>query len=88
MKNMEKIMERLALGDRPTTTQQQDPQIRNPNFRRQQFPQIRQRNPNDKSIIRTFQENTVVEDLQESDDQIHRLDKDEPQFYIRKEDHD
>lgn len=38
MKNMEKIMERLVVGDRPMATQQVEPQIRNPNFRRQQFP--------------------------------------------------
>lgn len=35
MKTMEKIMERLAVGDRPATTQQPEPQIRNPNSRRQ-----------------------------------------------------
>ena len=41
MKTMDKIMEKLAVGDRPTSTQQLEPKIRNPNFRRQQFPQIR-----------------------------------------------
>ena len=50
MKTMEKIMERLVVGDRFATTQQLEPQIRNPNFRRQQFPQIRHRNPNENQI--------------------------------------
>ena len=43
MKTMEKIMERLAVGDKHATTQHQDPQIRNPNFRRPPVPQARQR---------------------------------------------
>ena len=30
----------------------------------------------------------MVEELEENDNQIHCLDKDEPQFYIKKEDHD
>lgn len=47
IKTMEKIMEILVVGDRPIVTQQQDPQMKNPNFRRQQFLQIRQRNPNE-----------------------------------------
>ena len=84
MKTMEKIVERLAVGDRPTTTQQLEPQIRNHNFRRQQFPQIRQRNPNENHIRPPFQEKTVVEELEENDDQIHCLVKDEPQFYESK----
>ena len=88
MKNMEKIMEILVVVDRPAATQHVDPQIRNPNFRRQQFPQIRQRNSKENQIKPPFQENTMVEELEENDDQIHCLDKEEPQFYIKKEDHD
>lgn len=57
-------------------------------FRRQKIPQIRQRNANENQIRPPFQENVVVEELEENDDQIHCLDKDEPQFYIKKEDHD
>ena len=60
MKTMEKIMERLAVGDRLVATQQQDPQIRNSNFRRKQFPKIRQMNPNDNPIRHPFQKNIVV----------------------------
>ena len=30
----------------------------------------------------------MVEELEENDDQIHCLYKEEPQFYIKKEDHD
>ena len=81
-------MERLDVGDRPRVTQQQDPQIRNPNFRRQQFPQIRQHNTNENQIKSPFQENVVDQDVEENDDHIHCLDKDELKFYIRKEDHD
>ena len=33
LKTMETIMERLAVGDRLSTTHQQDLQIRNPNFK-------------------------------------------------------
>ena len=68
MKKMQKIMERLAIGDRLAVTQQQDPQIRNPNFRKQQFPQIRQRNPNENEIRPPFQENIVTRDVEENDD--------------------
>ena len=81
-------MEILVVGDRLAVTQQQDPQIRNPNFMRQQFPQIRQRNPNENQIRPPFQENIVTDDVEENNDHIHCLDKDEPKFYIRKEDHD
>ena len=61
---MEKFMERLVVGDRPAITQHQDPQIRNPNFSRQQFPQIRQRNPNENQIRPPFQENIVTDDIE------------------------
>ena len=81
-------MEILVVGNRLAITQHQDPQIRNPNFMRHQFPQIRKRNPNENQIRPPFQENTMVDDVEENDDQIHCLDKDEPKFYIRKEDHD
>ena len=88
MKTMEKFIEKLVVGEKPIVTQQQDSQIRNANFRRQQFPHIRQRNPNENQIRRPFQENIVIDDVEENDEHIHCLDKDEHKFYIRKEDHD
>ena len=48
MTTMETLMKILAIGDRPIVGQQHENQIRNPNFRRPSFPQIRkidQRNP-------------------------------------------
>ena len=53
-------MERLAVGDR---------QIKNLNFRRPQFPQIRQRdqrNQVDNQIMPPFQENIVANDLEDT----------------------
>jgi hypothetical protein len=87
---MVKTMERLDVGDRPLVGQQQEPQIRNPNFRRPQFPQIiqrEQRNPVDQQVIPPFQENIVAEDTKETEDHIHCLDKNDPNLYLTKEEH-
>jgi hypothetical protein len=43
MKTMEKLMERMFVGNRPAAREQHDPQPRNQNLRRGQVPQIRQR---------------------------------------------
>jgi hypothetical protein len=43
MKTMEKLMERMSMGNRPASREQNDPQPRNQNLRRGQVPQIRQR---------------------------------------------
>ena len=46
LKTMEKLMERLTVDNRPLNREQNEPQIRNPNFRRSNPPpppQIRQR---------------------------------------------
>lgn len=42
METMEKLMERLEVGDRAWGVQQHESQIRNPNFSVPRFPQIRQ----------------------------------------------
>lgn len=42
VKTMEKLVERLTLDNRPPPRERQDPQVRNPNFRRPPVPQIRQ----------------------------------------------
>jgi len=41
-------VERLTLDNRPAPREIQEPQVRNPNFRRPPVPQIRQRDPKNK----------------------------------------
>ena len=43
LKIMEKLVEKLSLDNKPAIREQQEPQIRNLNFKRPQVPQIRQR---------------------------------------------
>ena len=91
MKTMEKLMEILAIGDGPRIRQQHETQIRNPNFRRPPFPQIRQRdqrNPTHNQIRPPFQKNIVAEELEDTKDHIHCVDKGESKFYITQEDND
>ena len=91
MKNMEKLMEILAIGDRPIVGQQYKTEIRNANFRKPSFPQIRQRdqrNSVDNQIRPPFQETIVTQELEDTEDHIHCADKGESKFYITKEDHD
>ena len=57
MRTMEKLVDRLSLENKQVPVQQQDTQIRNPNFRRPPAPQARQRdqrNPNDQQIRPPF----------------------------------
>ena len=64
------------MGERPTIAQQKEAQIRNPNFRRPQIPQIRQRdqrNQVDNQIRPPFQENIVAYNLEDTKDHIHCL---------------
>ena len=42
LKTKERLVEKMYLDDKPTNRNQQEPQIRNPNFRRPRVPQIRQ----------------------------------------------
>lgn len=91
LKTMEKLMEILVVGDRNPVAQQQETQIRNPNFKRPQFPQIRQRdqrNPIDQQIRPPFQENVITEDVEDNKYHINCFDKNEPKFYLTKEEHD
>ena len=90
MKTMEKLMENLAVGDRPPTIQHHETQTRNPNCRRQQFPQIRQRDKKnlvDNQVRPPFQENLVVDDIEEIEDHIQCFDQSEVKFYLTKEEH-
>jgi hypothetical protein len=41
MRTMEKLMEKMSVGNRPTSREQHDPQPRNQNLERGQVPQIR-----------------------------------------------
>jgi hypothetical protein len=43
MRSMEKIMEKMSMGNKPTAQEKQDPQPRNKNLIRGQVPQIGQR---------------------------------------------
>jgi len=53
MKTMEKLMDKLSADDKNQTENQNEPQVRSPNFRRQQGPHVPQvvsrapRNPNE-----------------------------------------
>ena len=68
LKEMEKMMDKLTVDNRPLNKEQNEPQIRNLNFRipnPPQPPQIRQRdirnprNPNDQQIQPPFPEKYV-----------------------------
>ena len=60
MKAIERLMVKLSLDDKNQTKNQHEPQVRNPNFRRQQGPPIPQvmprepRNPNEQQIRPPF----------------------------------
>jgi hypothetical protein len=57
MKTMEKLMERMSVGNRPAARDQNDPQPRNQNLWRGQIPQIKQRDPGDQQTRPPFQNN-------------------------------
>lgn len=75
---MEKLTNKLSVDDRNQVRDQNEPQVRNPNFRRQQGPHVPQvmqrgqRNPNDQQIGLPFQENLVDEEfIEKPEDHIH-----------------
>jgi len=67
MKALEILMVKLSVDDKNQTKNQHEPQVKNPNFRRQQGPHIPQvmprepRNPNEQQIRPPFQQNLVDE---------------------------
>ena len=97
MKTMEKLMDKLYVDDKNQTKNQNEPQVRNPNFRRQQGPHApqvmpsRPRNPNEQQIRPPFQENLIDEDFIEKPlDHIHQF-GDEPEesdTFVTKDKHD
>jgi hypothetical protein len=91
VKNMGKLIEKLTFDNRVDTRERQEPQIRNPNFRRSPVPQIRQRDQRsqgDQQIGPPFQENCVEDFIEQSEDQIHLSDEDDLEVYLTKEEHD
>ena len=93
METMEKLMDRLTVDNRPLNKEQNEPQIRNPNFRRPDPPpppQITQRdmrnpgNPDDQEIRPPFPKNYVAdEDEAESiEDHIHHFGDLDSKIYL------
>ena len=100
LKVMEKNMERLFVDDRHVVKEQNEPHIRNPNFRQPkqqglQPPQILQRwqrnqNKNQNDHVRPpFHENMLDESFpQETGDHINQFGDKESRFFLTKEEHD
>jgi hypothetical protein len=89
MKTMEKMMERMSMGNRHVTREQNDPQPRNQNLRRGQVPQIRQRDPGDQQTKPLFQNNYADEDFDQAfEDQMHCCDDKNPCVFLTKSEHD
>jgi hypothetical protein len=96
MKNMEKMMERLALYNNPNTREHVDDPPRNQ--RRPAIPQIRQRdqrnqgnqgNQGDQKITPPFQNNYVNDNYDEKfEDDMHCCDGDDTSVFLTKEEHD
>ena len=98
LKTMEKLMDRLTVDNGPLNRKHNEPQIRNPHFRRPNSPpppQIRQRdmrnprNPDDQQMMPPFTENYVAdEDEAESiEDHIHHFGDLDSEIYLTKEEH-
>ena len=98
MKTMEKLMDRMTMDNGLANKEQNEPQIRNPNFRRPnppQPPQIRQRdirnprNPNDQQIQPPFPENYVYGEGEDepTEDQIHHFGDLDSDIYLTETDH-
>ena len=88
-------MDKLSVDDRNQVRDQNDPLVRNPNFRRQRGPlvpqimQRGQRNPNDQQIKPPFQENLVDEVFMEQpEDHIHQFGNNESRTFLTKDEHD
>lgn len=88
-------MDKLSMDDKGQVRGQNDPQRRNPNFRRQQgppAPQIMQRghrNENDQQIKPYFQEILVDEEfMEQSKDHIHQFGNNESRNFLTKDEHD
>ena len=71
MKNLEKRIDKLSTDDKNQLQTPNEPQVRKPNFRRQQGPPVPQvmprgqRNPNEQQMRPPFQENMIDEEFTE-----------------------
>ena len=95
MKTMEKLMEKLFVDDRNQDRDQNDPQVKNHDFRRKQGPPVPQmmqrgkRNSNDQHIRPPFQENLVDEEFMEQPKyHIHQFGNNESRTCLIKDEHD
>ena len=97
MKALERLMVKLSSDDKNQMKNQHEPQVRNPNFRRQQgppIPQVMQRepiNPNEQPIRPPFQQNLVDEEfMEEPQEHIHQFgdDPEESDSFVTKGQHD
>ena len=94
---MGRAMERLAMDNKTIMKKLNEPQVRNPNFRRQHGPLVIQvlqrepRNPNEQQIRPPFQQNLVDEEfIEEPQEHIHQFgdEPQEPDSFITKDQHD
>ena len=93
MKTMDKLMDRLALGNTSAPPMQHEPQFRNPQFRRPQNQQRPRENRNqqaDPPVRPPFQQNLVDEQDEPEipEYSIHCLDEEMSRFFLTKEEHD
>ena len=98
LKEMDKMMDKMTVDKNPLNRGQNEPQIRNPNFRKPnppQPPQIKQRdirsprNPNDQKIQPPFLENYVDGEGKDeyTEDQIHNFGDIDSDIYLTKTKH-
>ena len=97
MKPLEKLMDKLSADDKNQMKDQNEPKVRNPNFKRQQGPPIPQvmprgqRNPNEQQIRPPFQENLIDEEFtKKPQDHIHHFDNElkESETFVTKDERD
>ena len=97
MKTMEKMMDELSADDKNQMKDQNEPQVRNLNIRRQQGPLVPQvtprekRNPNEQQIRPPFQENPIDEEfIEQPQDHIHHFGNEpkESKTFLTKDEHD
>ena len=98
LKAMEKMMDKMTVDNRPLNKEQNEPQIRNPNFRRPnppQPPQIKHRdirnprNTNDHQIQPPFPKNYLDGEGEAGPiaDQIHHISDLDSDIYLTKIEH-
>jgi len=93
MKTMEKLMDRLALGNAPAPPAQQEPRFRNPQFIKLQNQQRPRENINqhpDPPVRPPFQQNLVDEENEPKipEESIHCFDEEVSRIFLTKEEHD